>query len=82
MSTDVRGHRGGYTLARERHKITAHDILRAADVVDGSAEKLAQTELVNLVVLPALAKAEQKFGIALEGINLAEMARSAEGLRS
>jgi Rrf2 family iron-sulfur cluster assembly transcriptional regulator len=77
-----RGPRGGYELARERHKVTANDILRAAGAVDESGEKLANIELLKMVVLPALAKAEQKFGIALEGINLEEMARSAEALKS
>jgi Rrf2 family protein len=77
-----RGPRGGYELARERHKVTANDILRAAGAVDESGKKLANIELLKMVVLPALAKAEQKFGIALEGINLEEMARSAEALKS
>jgi Rrf2 family transcriptional regulator, iron-sulfur cluster assembly transcription factor len=77
-----RGPRGGYELARERHKVTANDILRAAGAVDESGEKLANIELLKMVVLPALAKAEQKFGIAIEGINLEEMARSAEALKS
>jgi hypothetical protein len=43
--------------------------------------KRPDIELLKMVVLPAPARAEQKFGIALEGINLEEMARSAEALK-
>jgi Rrf2 family transcriptional regulator, iron-sulfur cluster assembly transcription factor len=78
----TRGPRGGYELARERRQVTANDILRAAGAVDESGEKLAKTELLKKVVLPALSTAEKNFGIALDGINLEEMARSAEALKS
>ena len=78
----TRGPRGGYKLARERCQITANDILRAADTVDEGVEKPLNSELVKKVVLPALSTAENEFGIALGRINLEEMARSAEALKS
>jgi Rrf2 family protein len=76
----VRGPRGGYQLARERRRITANDILRAA----GSAEEtngLSRTEssLVHDVVVPALVQAESAFAGALARINVEDLARSAEG---
>jgi Rrf2 family transcriptional regulator, iron-sulfur cluster assembly transcription factor len=78
----IRGPRGGYELAREQHKVTANDILRAAGTVDEAEEEPANSELLNKVVLPALSTAEQEFGIALSRINLQDMTRSAEGLKS
>jgi Rrf2 family iron-sulfur cluster assembly transcriptional regulator len=80
--TGTRGPRGGYNLARERSKITANDILRAADTVDEGGERTASSEMLIKVVLPALSTAERQFGIALGLINLEEMARSAEALKS
>src|SRR5580704_19117709 len=53
----VRGPRGGYELAREPSRITADDILRAAGTVEETAEPLARSNLLTLVVMPALAQA-------------------------
>jgi Rrf2 family iron-sulfur cluster assembly transcriptional regulator len=78
----VRGPRGGYELAREQRRVTANDILRAAGTVDEVEEQPANSELLNKVVLPALSTAEQEFGIALSRINLEDMARDAEALKS
>ena len=79
----IRGPRGGYELAREQSRVTANDILRAAGTVDEvEEEQPANSELLNKVVLPALFTAEQKFGIALSRINLEDMARNAEALKS
>jgi Rrf2 family protein len=72
----IRGPRGGYELARERHGVTANDILRAAGTVD-AAEEESKSELVVKVVLPVLSAAEQEFGQALSRINLDDMVRHA-----
>jgi Rrf2 family protein len=75
----IRGPRGGYELARERRRITADDILRAAGTVeefDGAPVEVS--ELVGKIVLPALAEAEEAFSAALARINVEELARSAE----
>ena len=74
----VRGPHGGYELAREKKRITAEDILRAA----GSAEEaddppLPASALVNGVVRPALAEAERAFATALGRINIEELAKQA-----
>jgi Rrf2 family transcriptional regulator, iron-sulfur cluster assembly transcription factor len=77
----IRGPRGGYELMRERQLVTANDILRAAGSVDEPEEaKPAGSELLNRVVLPTLANAEQEFGVALSRINIEEMVRRAENL--
>ncbi len=79
----VRGPRGGYELAREQHRITADDILRAAgtaDEIDGVSG--AESVLLNRVVMPALAQAERAFSGALARINVEDLAHSAERLRN
>ena len=77
----IRGPRGGYELARERPRVTANDILRAAGPVDG-LEQNPTSELLVKVVIPALSVAERAFGLALSRINLDDMARHAENLHA
>jgi Rrf2 family transcriptional regulator, iron-sulfur cluster assembly transcription factor len=78
----IRGPRGGYELARERRRITADDILRAAGTADELNEiSLVDSTLLNKVVMPALAQAEHAFSSALSRINLEDLAHSAEGQR-
>jgi Rrf2 family iron-sulfur cluster assembly transcriptional regulator len=76
----IRGPRGGYELARERRRVTANDILRAAGTVEDTDERPADSELLSKVVLPALANAEQEFSVTLGRINLDDMVRDAEAL--
>jgi Rrf2 family protein len=81
----VRGPRGGYELARERHLITADDILRAAGTVDevnGEPHEFPRqaSSLLRHVVVPALSQAEQAFASALSRINLEDLTRTAEGM--
>jgi len=77
----IRGPRGGYELAREPRRVSANDILRAAGSVEESEQPPpARSDLLNKVVLPALANAETEFAVALSRINLEDMTRSAETL--
>jgi Rrf2 family iron-sulfur cluster assembly transcriptional regulator len=76
----IRGPRGGYEFAREPRRVTANDILRAAGTVDESDEPHTGSELLNKIVLPAMASAEHKFGIALARINVEDLARDAQTL--
>jgi|ERR1700761_7465628 len=77
----VRGPRGGYELARDRRRVTANDILRAAGTVDESEQSHQQgSDLLTKIVLPAMANAELEFGVALARINLEDMARDAQTL--
>jgi Rrf2 family protein len=76
----IRGPRGGYELARERRRITADDILRAAGTADELNEmSLVESALLSKVVMPALAQAENAFSNALSRINVEDLAHSAEG---
>jgi DNA-binding IscR family transcriptional regulator len=78
----TRGPRGGYELAREKRRITADEILRAAGTVDDIESKPNErSKLLDQVVMPALSEAEQAFAAALSRINIEELARSAEGAR-
>jgi Rrf2 family transcriptional regulator, iron-sulfur cluster assembly transcription factor len=79
----IRGPRGGYELAREQNRITADDILRAASSAEDEINGIAVSDslLLNKVVVPALAQAENAFAGALSRITVAELAHSAEGLR-
>jgi DNA-binding IscR family transcriptional regulator len=68
--TGTRGPRGGYELAREQHRITADDILRAAGMASGMEEiPFAGSTLLRKVVIPALGQAEHAFSAALARIN-------------
>jgi DNA-binding IscR family transcriptional regulator len=81
LSRCCRHPRGGYELARERQRVTANDILRAAGIVEGVDDSSEGSEVLSKVVIPALASAEMEFGIALSRINVEDMARTAQGLR-
>ena len=75
----VRGPHGGYELARERKRITAEDILRAANTAEEAGEPpLPGSALVNAVVLPALTEAERTFSAALGKINVEDLAKQAQ----
>jgi Rrf2 family transcriptional regulator, iron-sulfur cluster assembly transcription factor len=77
----IRGPRGGYELARDRRRVTANDILRAAGTVDDEGGPThADSDLLNKIVLPAMANAEHEFGVALDRITLEDMARDAKAL--
>jgi Rrf2 family iron-sulfur cluster assembly transcriptional regulator len=78
----IRGPRGGYELARDRRRVTANDILRAAGTVDETDEMQAGSDLLTKIVLPAMAHAEQEFGVALARISLEDLARDAQALES
>jgi hypothetical protein len=67
---------GGYQLARDRHGVTANDILRAAGTVHEAGEE-PSSELVAKVVLPVLSVAEQEFGQVLGRISLDDMVQRA-----
>ncbi len=77
----IRGPRGGYELARDRRRVTANDILRAAGTVEEREQLTHQgSDLLLKIVLPAMANAEHEFGIALARINLEDMARDARAM--
>src|SRR3977135_3444866 len=78
----VRGPHGGYELARDRKRITAEDILRAAGSAEEAGEPpLPGSSLVNDVVRPALVEAERTFSAALGRINVEDLAKQTQSLK-
>src|SRR5215831_13869834 len=70
----LRGPRGGYILAGDPRRITAADIFRAARTLDEGAETpIGESSLVNQVVAPMLAGAENAFSSALARISLEDL---------
>jgi Rrf2 family iron-sulfur cluster assembly transcriptional regulator len=76
----VRGPRGGYELARERRKITAGDIARAAmqDAGEDALGPLPQSRLIDDVIGPEVAAASEAFLAVLDGVTVEELCRRAQ----
>jgi hypothetical protein len=69
-------------LGRERNRITADDILRAATTAeDAEGLPLPGSTLVNEVVRPALAETERTVSVALGRINVDDMVKRVETLK-
>ena len=78
----IRGPRGGYELARDRRRITADDILRAAGTIEDDGDpRRSGSALLNDVVRPAVVQAERAFSAALSRINIEDLVRRAEPMR-
>ena len=78
----TRGPHGGYELARDRRRITADEILRAAGTVEHDGDPAVNDlPLLKEVVAPALAEAENAFCDALSRISVEDLAESATALR-
>ena len=71
----IRGPHGGYELGRERNRITADDILRAATTVDEVDALQPSSALVNEIVRPALAETERTVSVALGRISIDDIVR-------
>jgi Rrf2 family transcriptional regulator, iron-sulfur cluster assembly transcription factor len=78
----VRGPRGGYELARERRRITAGDIVRAAATATGedAVLPLPESRLVDLVIEPLVGEAYQAYLAHLDGVTVDELCRRANQL--
>lgn len=77
----VRGPRGGYELARERRRITAGDIVRAAMTSTGedAVPLVPESRLAAKVVGPAVAAAGEAFLGELDKVSVEDLCRRAEG---
>ncbi|CAH1661956.1 Rrf2 family transcriptional regulator [Hyphomicrobiales bacterium] len=76
----VRGPRGGYELARERRKVTAGDIARAAmqELGEDGLGPLPQSRLVEEVVEPEVEAAAAAFLAALDKVTVEELCQRAQ----
>ena len=78
----VRGPKGGYTLARERRRITAGDVVRIVDKLDdeSDAEPVSQADLGEKVVAPLWAESRDAVLAKLDGITMEDLCRRARKL--
>jgi len=80
----VRGPRGGYTLARERRKITVGDIVRVVDRLDAEteAEPASKSDLGEKIIAPLWEETRAKALETLDRITMEDLCRRAraEGL--
>jgi Rrf2 family protein len=76
----VRGPRGGYELARERFRITAGDIVRAAMRTTGeeTGPPVPSSRLVDDVIEPIVERAGVAFLDSLDRISVEELCRRTE----
>lgn len=76
----VRGPRGGYELARERRRITAGEVVRAALTAtnEDGLPPLPQSRLVDEVVAPAIAAAGEAYLAALDAVTIDDLCNRAE----
>ena len=79
----VRGPRGGYTLARERRKITVGDIVRVVDQLDAEAESdpVSKAELGDQVIAPLWAETRDVVLERLDGITMDDLCKRARALK-
>ena len=76
----VRGPRGGYELAKERRRITAGEIVRAAMQAnaDETLPPLPRSALVDAVIDPMMQQAMEAWLARLDAITVADLCREAE----
>jgi Rrf2 family protein len=75
----VRGPRGGYTLARERRRITVGEIVRIVDALerDAEGEDPPASELGDAVARPLWREAEEAFLARLDGVTMEQLCAQA-----
>ncbi len=78
----VRGPKGGYTLARERRRITVGDVVRIIDRLDTEAdsEPISKAELGDKVVAPLWAETQDAILSRLDEITMEDLCRRARKL--
>lgn len=78
----VRGPRGGYTLARERRKITVGDVVRVVDQIDaeGDSDPVSQAELGEKVIAPLWEETREIVLQRLDRITMQELCDRAREL--
>ncbi|HEY8031407.1 MAG TPA: Rrf2 family transcriptional regulator [Methylocella sp.] len=76
----VRGPRGGYELARERRRITAASVLRAASSENGGGEA-PHCRFVAQLIAPIVEAAGKAFLDELDTITIDDICRRAENLK-
>ena len=78
----VRGPRGGYTLARERRKITVGDVVRVVDQLDAEAEAdpISKSELGEQVIGPLWEETRAVVLEKLDAVTMEDLCRKARAM--
>ncbi|HUF85988.1 MAG TPA: Rrf2 family transcriptional regulator [Thermohalobaculum sp.] len=78
----VRGPKGGYTLARERRRITVGDVVRVVDQLDEEADRepVSRAELGEKVVAPLWAETRGAILDRLDEVTMEDLCRRAREL--
>jgi Rrf2 family iron-sulfur cluster assembly transcriptional regulator len=78
----VRGPKGGYTLARERRRITVGDVVRIVDQLDAEAdsEPVSEAELGDKVVTPLWNETRDAILTRLDAVTMEDLCRRAKNL--
>ena len=78
----VRGPKGGYTLARERRRITVGDVVRIVDQLDAEAdsEPVSKAELGDKVVAPLWADTRDAILTRLDKVSMEDLCNRARKL--
>jgi len=78
----VRGPKGGYTLARERRKITVGDVVRVVDQLGDEADTdpVSQADLGEQVIAPLWAETRDAVLERLDRITMEDLCRRASAL--
>ena len=78
----VRGPRGGYTLARERRKITAGDVVRVVDQFDAEndGDPVSQADLGEQVIAPLWGETRALVLGRLDQVTMEDLCRQAREL--
>lgn len=75
----VRGPKGGYTLARERRRITVGEIVRLVSAVEATEEEaLSASDLGVAIVGPLWEEAQERFLSSLDTITIADLCAQAD----
>jgi Rrf2 family transcriptional regulator, iron-sulfur cluster assembly transcription factor len=76
----VRGPRGGYELAKERRRITAGDIVRAAMQATGeeTLPPMPKSQLVDVIIAPLVKDAGERFLAYLDTVTVDDLCSQAE----
>ncbi len=78
----MRGPKGGYTLARERRRITVGDVVRIVDQLDAEAdsEPVSQAALGDMVVAPLWTETRDAILHRLDDVTMEDLCRRARKL--
>lgn len=76
----TRGPRGGYELARERRRITAGEIVRAAMATTGdeALPPVPESKLVDVAIEPVVRRAAAAYLKELDAVTVDDLCREAE----